>query len=190
MEVVTADGKFVTADFVQNADLFWALRGGGGSTFGVVTSVTIKAYPDMQITASTFSFTAGINNVTFDNFWTGVRLYMDYFPSLSAEGVYAYWFIINAGTGPMFFMQPFWAPNKTLAETSALLAPWSAQLTALNITLAPRTVHYGSFHEAWQQSFPLEVVEKTRKYWFHLKLLLRGLLVGWLLEYMQCVFRM
>ena len=52
-EVVTPDGRFVTADFTQNTDLFWAIRGGGGSTFGVVTSITVKAYPDMPVTAST-----------------------------------------------------------------------------------------------------------------------------------------
>jgi hypothetical protein len=34
LEVVTADGRFVTANAKENADLFWALRGGGGSTYG------------------------------------------------------------------------------------------------------------------------------------------------------------
>ena len=43
-EVVTADGEVVRADAETNPDLFWALRGGGGS-FGVVTSVEIALYP-------------------------------------------------------------------------------------------------------------------------------------------------
>ena len=43
-EVVTADGEVVRADPETNPDLFWALRGGGGS-FGVVTSVEIALYP-------------------------------------------------------------------------------------------------------------------------------------------------
>jgi len=33
VDVVTADGRFVTADPYQNTELFWALRGGGGSKF-------------------------------------------------------------------------------------------------------------------------------------------------------------
>ncbi|MDP5228272.1 MULTISPECIES: FAD-binding oxidoreductase [Arthrobacter] len=43
-DVVTADGKFVTASAEQNEDLFWALRGGGGN-FGVVTSFEYQLHP-------------------------------------------------------------------------------------------------------------------------------------------------
>jgi FAD/FMN-containing dehydrogenase len=43
-EIVTADGEVRIANACTNADLFWALKGGGGGTFGVVTRVTLKTH--------------------------------------------------------------------------------------------------------------------------------------------------
>src|SRR6516164_5321262 len=44
IEMVTADGRLVRADHEQESDLFWALRGGGGS-FGVVTAIEFQLFP-------------------------------------------------------------------------------------------------------------------------------------------------
>jgi FAD/FMN-containing dehydrogenase len=44
VEVVTVDGKKLRASEKENADLFWAIRGGGGN-FGVVTQFEFKLYP-------------------------------------------------------------------------------------------------------------------------------------------------
>jgi len=43
-EVVIASGEVLIANAYQNADLFWALKGGGGGTFGVVSKVTLQTH--------------------------------------------------------------------------------------------------------------------------------------------------
>jgi hypothetical protein len=47
IELVTADGRLVRADRDHEPDLFWALRGGGGS-FGVVTAIEFELFPVTQ----------------------------------------------------------------------------------------------------------------------------------------------
>ena len=47
-EVVTADGREVRADSGSEPDLFWALRGGGGS-FGVVTALELELFPIREL---------------------------------------------------------------------------------------------------------------------------------------------
>ncbi|HVW80886.1 MAG TPA: FAD-dependent oxidoreductase [Mycobacteriales bacterium] len=46
--VVTADGRALTVDARHHPDLYWALRGGGGS-FGVVTSLTLQTHPAVPL---------------------------------------------------------------------------------------------------------------------------------------------
>ena len=50
IELVTADGEQVRADSERHPDLFWALRGGGGS-FAVVTAIEIELFPISNVYA-------------------------------------------------------------------------------------------------------------------------------------------
>jgi FAD/FMN-containing dehydrogenase len=43
-EVVTANGEILIANAYQNEDLFWALKGGGGGTFGIVSKATLQTH--------------------------------------------------------------------------------------------------------------------------------------------------
>ena len=51
VELVLADGQVVLANEVHNADLFWAVRGGTGNQFGIVTRATYKLSPLQDVGA-------------------------------------------------------------------------------------------------------------------------------------------
>ncbi|KAF9226959.1 FAD-binding domain-containing protein [Gyrodon lividus] len=52
LELVTADGHIRKVNAVQDPDLFWAIRGGGAGSWGIITSATFQVYPVEPISAS------------------------------------------------------------------------------------------------------------------------------------------
>lgn len=58
VEVVTPGGDLIVANECQHPELFWAMRGGGGSTFGVLVSATVKAHPDVRVAKFDLSFSS------------------------------------------------------------------------------------------------------------------------------------
>lgn len=54
-EVVLENGRHVTANSRKNSDLFWALKGGGPGTYGVVTSVALKTHDRVPVTGEPLS---------------------------------------------------------------------------------------------------------------------------------------
>lgn len=157
-EVVTAEGEFVVANSTSNPDLFWALRGGGGSTFGVATSVTVKAHPDLQVTASRFSFSS--KDTGNETFWSAIRSYVDSWVANADAGTYTYWTLIPTNGTFSFGFSPFFAPGKSKEEATALLTPWFTTLKSLNISFDPNITHFDNYYDAWRSSFPLEAVQK------------------------------
>jgi FAD/FMN-containing dehydrogenase len=55
VQVVTADGRVLVADRNHHPELFWALRGGGGS-FGIVTAIELELYPVGEVYAGMLAF--------------------------------------------------------------------------------------------------------------------------------------
>ncbi|KAI0103176.1 putative oxidoreductase [Nemania sp. FL0031] len=91
-EVVLANGSLVVANEVGNSDLFWALRGGGGGTFGVVTQATLRVYPDYPAVVSTVSLSAPFPSNTF---WgkgvTGLLTVLQRFRHENISGQFIYY---------------------------------------------------------------------------------------------------
>jgi hypothetical protein len=153
-EVVTPIGEFVTANSTSNQDLFWALKGGGGGTFGLVTSVTFKVYRDMPI--ATASWTLDSSKIGKDKFWAATKAFFDRAIENVDAGTYSYSHVVSTGTDFLSVMQPLFAPNKTASQLNTLLAPYLSKLTALNIPFSPKITEYRGFYPAWQAEFPLE----------------------------------
>lgn len=63
-EVITSDGRHLTASRTEHADLYWALSGGGSGVFAVVLSATVKAHVDGPVAGFTFNF-SNTNDTAF-----------------------------------------------------------------------------------------------------------------------------
>jgi FAD/FMN-containing dehydrogenase len=66
-EIVTADGRVRIVNAAREPDLFWALKGGGGGTFGIVTRLTLKTH-DLPATLGGMGLTIQAqNDEAFEN---------------------------------------------------------------------------------------------------------------------------
>lgn len=155
LEVVTADGRFVTASADENTDLFWALRGGGGSTFGIVTSVIIRVHPKLPVTTSVFSFGTS-DVVSAETFWEGMRAYFELFIPFTDAGTYSWWVLASFNGSYYFEMAPFFAPNHTVESFNALVEPWFTRLNQLGIPFEPNTTQHDAFLPAYEATWGVD----------------------------------
>jgi hypothetical protein len=81
-DLVTADGRFLTAGTTENADLFWGIRGGGGN-FGIVTSFEYRLHPHGNVLGGMLLYPRSKARDL-------LRFYREFMPSAPEDlGVYA-----------------------------------------------------------------------------------------------------
>ncbi|OAX31836.1 FAD-binding domain-containing protein [Rhizopogon vinicolor AM-OR11-026] len=64
MTIILSTGQYLTINTYQYPDLFWALRGGGGGTYRILTSVTYRTYAPLPVTAVFFTADTESANTT------------------------------------------------------------------------------------------------------------------------------
>ncbi len=165
IDVVLPNGRFVTADEKHNTDLFWALRGGGGSTFGVVTSMTVKVHPKMTFSGMTFVVKSGNDtSLSNDAFWKIIYAYWRRFPGYASRGTYGYGNIFprfDGVAGYSWTMLPWLVPGMKLADFKAEVAPLLADFKALGFVLQPDYFEHDNFYDTWSTHFPVEGVANS-----------------------------
>ena len=132
-EIVTPTGDILTASACQNEDIFWAIRGGGGGTFGVILSVTVKANPIPSMEFPGFNI-APKNDTSTKDWWKLVARFHQELPKLQDFGVHGYYTMSSPQTfSGSFFL--FGARNGTIEE---LISPLREMLDNENATASAK----------------------------------------------------
>ncbi len=143
-EVVTADGKLVTASPSENADLFWALSGSGSGNFGTVVSLTMKAFPDAVTSGASFTIQEpGADHSVFLNAWH------DVLPGIIDGGIMATYLaekgILSAPAITAF--------NRSKQDLEESLAPFIVKMADMGIALKPNYTQFVSYHQHYSHYF-------------------------------------
>ncbi|KAF9269452.1 FAD-binding domain-containing protein [Marasmius fiardii PR-910] len=141
-EVITTEGKFVHAMPTKNQDLYWALSGGGGGTYGIVWSVTVRPHQDLPVTIASLNFSS--EGTAQELFWKTLDAYQTMTPKLTDAKLWAIAQYNNQG----FSMYPIFAVNKTSEEVTTLLQPLLDTLDQLGVKYATGTESYSRYIDA------------------------------------------
>ena len=126
-EVVDGTGELLRASRTENSDLYWALSGGGGGTYGVVWSLTSKAHKDIPVSGANIAFTN--KGISQDTYWSGVAAYYALLPPIIDAGAMSSSFVTNSS----FAVAPLTAPGISKEELTKLLQPLFTKLQKLGI---------------------------------------------------------
>jgi FAD binding domain len=126
-EVIDGTGTFRTASRDSNLDLYWALSGGGGGTYGVVWSLTAKAHKDIPVSGANLTFTN--EGISQDTYYEAVKAYHASLPSIVDAGAMSVWYFSNAS----FSISPLTGPGISEEDLVGLLKPFTDTLDRLGI---------------------------------------------------------
>ncbi|KAF8813980.1 FAD-binding domain-containing protein, partial [Phlegmacium glaucopus] len=143
--IVLADGSLITTNSFKHPDLFWALRGGGGGTYGVVTSTTYQTHPIFPLTlafiTSNFTSPAIAQNVTTE--------FIKLHPTISDAGWGGYITLSNTS-----FSAILAAPNISWADTNTTFLPFAQYVADATGGLSQdTTIPFNSWYELYQLLF-------------------------------------
>ncbi|KAL3294140.1 isoamyl alcohol oxidase [Colletotrichum asianum] len=136
--VVLASGEIVTASPCNNTDLFYAIRGGGGGTYGVVTQMTVKTYPTKNIDAIDVVIGTASTSVNASaKFIDAMTDIYSSYPYLSEVGFAGYgaWAMNSpvpiGGNFSTFYTQTFTTLGNDAAEATRLFKTIAEKITPL-----------------------------------------------------------
>jgi FAD/FMN-containing dehydrogenase len=126
-EVILANGDLVIASPSEYPDLYWALSGGGGGTYGVVVSMTSKAYPELPTVSGNLSFSD--TGVSRDTFFEAIEIFISILPSIGDAGGASAWWLTNTTLATT----PTTIPGGTATLFNSLFSPLLRFLEQNNI---------------------------------------------------------
>ncbi|KAI1125251.1 hypothetical protein F5Y10DRAFT_11963 [Nemania abortiva] len=151
LEVVTADGSLVTANPLTNQDLFWAMRGGGGATYGIITSVVLKAYPPISISSSSLNLMVSNSSSTgsvgdVESFWQGVASYYKFAAGVLDAGGYGFSYIYPMANNTYRFTVSSSFPGMAPTAAFNFMQPLYDTMKRVGINVANPTIRSASLY--------------------------------------------
>ncbi|KAF2833069.1 FAD/FMN-containing isoamyl alcohol oxidase-like protein MreA [Ophiobolus disseminans] len=149
-DAITAEGEYVTANAKDNSDLFWALKGGGPSSFAVVVSITVKTFPEVPTAGTILNINSTHTNDT-EVFNKGFKIFHNLANLYANNGMFVYF---EQGPGPgRLHVAPFVGPNMDEAKLKSVLKPLFEQLDAAKIPYDTHTKAFPTFFEFYMDMF-------------------------------------
>ncbi|KAF7377556.1 hypothetical protein MSAN_00177900 [Mycena sanguinolenta] len=145
-EIVVASGELLNVNQKSHPDLFYALRGGGAGSWGVMVSATFRTYPTFNATSSSI-FLATENNTVSASLATLHAQHVFDWDSVKA-GHYMYVIRDTSTNASVFFLNTY-MPNTTASQSMVLLAPFlNASLALPGVSLLSQDFAYGDINDA------------------------------------------